>query len=155
MQFNQQVFLFCPRISWVLHFNTFLSEATLVCSSVCCRSEYECSSCLLFVMYLFVYFISFLRHHHAFLLPPFINVINWRAHSENKSLAAGNLRIPVWSRGMDSTPTDSARDRLDRVQELSQFTEKCTKQLEELIRRLGLSADYEELRVVSSAASSC
>lgn len=54
---------------------------------------------------------------------------------------------------METTPTDTARDRLDRVQELSQFTEKCTKQLEKLIRRLGLSADYQELDVVSSAAS--
>ncbi|XP_075873183.1 U11/U12 small nuclear ribonucleoprotein 48 kDa protein [Nelusetta ayraudi] len=47
---------------------------------------------------------------------------------------------------MDSTPTDTVQDRLDRVQELNQFTEKCTKQLEKLIHRLGLSADCQELR---------
>lgn len=56
---------------------------------------------------------------------------------------------------MDTTSTDTVQDRLDRVQELSQFTERCTKQLEKLIHRLGLSADYQELRGVSSAASRC
>lgn len=50
---------------------------------------------------------------------------------------------------MDSAPTETVQDRMDRVQELAQFTEKCMKQLEKLFHQLGWSPDYQEAPTVS------
>lgn len=51
---------------------------------------------------------------------------------------------------MDSAPTKTVQDRVDRVQELTEFTEKCMKQLEKLFLQLGWSPDYQEAPAVSS-----
>lgn len=42
----------------------------------------------------------------------------------------------------DSSQTESVQDRLDRIQELSEFTETCKKQLNEIFETLGWSRDY-------------
>lgn len=51
---------------------------------------------------------------------------------------------------MDSAPTETVQDRVDRVQELTEFTEKCMKQLEKLFHQLGWSPDYQQAAAVSS-----
>ncbi|XP_013885785.1 U11/U12 small nuclear ribonucleoprotein 48 kDa protein [Austrofundulus limnaeus] len=43
----------------------------------------------------------------------------------------------------DSSQTESVQDRLDRIQELSEFTETCKKQLNEIFETIGWSRDYK------------
>lgn len=49
----------------------------------------------------------------------------------------------------DSLQTETLQDRLDRVQELTEFTEKCKKQLDDIFETLGWSWDYEDSDKVS------
>ncbi|XP_040900542.1 U11/U12 small nuclear ribonucleoprotein 48 kDa protein [Toxotes jaculatrix] len=44
----------------------------------------------------------------------------------------------------DSLKTESLQDRLDRLQELTEFTENCRKQLNDIFETLGWSLDYKQ-----------
>ncbi|XP_076592687.1 U11/U12 small nuclear ribonucleoprotein 48 kDa protein [Chaetodon auriga] len=43
----------------------------------------------------------------------------------------------------DSSKTETVKDRLDRLQELTEFTENCKKQLDDIFETLGWSRDYK------------
>lgn len=49
----------------------------------------------------------------------------------------------------DSLQGETLQDRMDRVQELTEFTEKCKKRLEDIFERLGWSWDCEDANKVS------
>lgn len=45
----------------------------------------------------------------------------------------------------DSLETRTLQDRLDRLQELTEFTENCKKQLHDIFETLGWSMDYNRV----------
>lgn len=47
----------------------------------------------------------------------------------------------------DSLETKTLQDRLDRLQELTEFTENCKKQLNDIFESLGWSPDYKQVTV--------
>lgn len=49
----------------------------------------------------------------------------------------------------ESLKTESVQDRLDRIQELTEFTEKCRKRLNDVFDTLGWSWNYEDANKVS------
>lgn len=49
----------------------------------------------------------------------------------------------------DSSQTEDVQDRVDRLQELTAFTEKCNKQLNEIFETLGWSRDYKDHQVTT------
>lgn len=49
----------------------------------------------------------------------------------------------------ESLKTESLQDRLDCLQELTEFTEKCRKRLNDIFDTLGWSWNYEDANKVS------
>lgn len=54
----------------------------------------------------------------------------------------------------DSLQIQTLQDRLDRTQELTEFTEKCKKQLDDIFEKLGWSRDFEDPEKVRLFTSS-
>lgn len=48
---------------------------------------------------------------------------------------------------LESLQTQSVQERLDRLRELTEFTENCKKQLNEIFEALGWSLDYKDNQV--------
>lgn len=48
---------------------------------------------------------------------------------------------------MSGLQAETVPDRLDRLRELTEFTEKCKKQLNEIFETLGWSLDYKPNQV--------
>lgn len=48
----------------------------------------------------------------------------------------------------DSLQSQTLQDRLDRVRELTEFTEKCQQQLRDIFKALGWSEDYKTSKQV-------
>lgn len=49
----------------------------------------------------------------------------------------------------ESLKTESLQDRLDCLQELTEFTEKCRTRLNDIFDKLGWSRNYEDANKVS------
>lgn len=49
----------------------------------------------------------------------------------------------------ESLPAETLQDRMDRLQELTEFTEKCKKRLDDIFEKLGWSRDDEDAGSVS------
>lgn len=50
----------------------------------------------------------------------------------------------------DSLPPLTLQDRMERLQELTEFTEKCKKQINDIFETLGWSLDYKNSNQVAS-----